>query len=215
MKLIYSIIAFLVVGISATFASPADTTYTVLKDTTALKTRVNTYSKNLTTIESNFTQKKYMSVLTEPSESNGYFCYKNGTMIRWEYIEPFKYLIVINNGRLAVHDENKTNSYDLTSNKAFLEMNSKLGKILQGNVFIDQNDFACMFFENSQNYKLVLTPKAKAHTGFFSRVILYFDKKIFSVSRVVILELSGDKTDIEFTDRKINSPVPDEKFNLQ
>ena len=86
---------------------------------------------------------------------------------------------------------------------------------MQGNVLDDKNDFACNYFENDLNYKLVLTPKSKELKGFFSRVILYFDKKQFSVSRVVLVEISGDKTDIEFTERKINLGIPDDKFLLQ
>jgi len=201
--------------VTALMASPADTTYKVLKDTTLLKSRIANYSKSLETIESSFLQMKYLSVLTEPSRSTGYFCFKNPGMVRWEYDEPFKYLVVIKNDRIFLKDDNKTRSYDMTSSKAFVVLSSNLGKLLQGDIFTNKADFTCKYFENDADYKLVLIPKEKELKKIFGSIMLYFDKKLFSVSKVVMIEVSGDKTEIEFTGRKINQGVSDDKFNIR
>jgi outer membrane lipoprotein carrier protein len=203
------------ISIASVFAIPQDTTYKVLKDTAHLKSLVSNYSKNLLTLESNFVQMKYLSVLTEPSRSSGYFCFKSPGMVRWEYTEPFKYLVVINNDRLFLKDNNKIKSYEMNSSKAFVALSSGLGKLLQGDIFDNKTEFACKYFENEVNYKLILVPKKKELKKIFSSILLYFDKKQFSVSRVVMVELSGDKTEIEFTERKINEGMTDEKFNIR
>lgn len=156
-----------------------------------------------------------MSILTEPVESDGYFCFKNGVMIRWEYTTPFQYLIIINNGRMYIKDDEKKNSYDLTASESFNKLNTILGKILQGNVLSDKNDFNCRYYENDINFKLILMPKSKDIKAFFKEIILFFEKDLFSVARVQMIEVSGDKTDIMFSNRKINSDISDDKFILK
>jgi outer membrane lipoprotein-sorting protein len=203
------------VCLTTVLASPPDTTYKALKDTALLRSRITTYSKNLLTLESSFVQWKYMSVLTEPSKSNGYFCFKNPGKVRWEYIDPFKYLVVISNDRLYLKDDNKTRSFEMTSSKSFVALSSGLGKLLQGDIYDKKSEFSCKYFENELSYKLVLLPTTKELKKVFKGIQLYFDKKLFSVFRVVMIELSGDKTEIEFTNRKINEGVDDEKFSIK
>ncbi|HOY31145.1 MAG TPA: outer membrane lipoprotein carrier protein LolA [Bacteroidales bacterium] len=195
-----------------TIAVTPDTTYRVMKDTALFNTLLKNYNAELSTIECDFVQLKYMSILKQPVESYGRFCYKNGMMIRWEYTEPFKYLIIINNGRMFVKDEEKINSFDLTASESFNKLNTMLGKIVNGRVLDDKNDFLCNYFENDLNYKLVLYPKSKDLNNFFREIVLYFGKELFSVARVQMKELSGDKTDILFNNRKINHEIPEDKF---
>lgn len=196
-------------------AAVVDTAYKTMKDTVLFKSKLKAYTSNLATIECDFVQQKYMSILTEPVASNGYFAYKNGVMIRWEYTEPFSYLIIINNGRMFIKDDEKKNSFDLTASESFNKLNSILAKILKGNVLDDKKDFNCNYYENEFNYKLVLKPKAKDIKGFFKEIVLFFEKKFFSVARVQLNEVSGDRTDIFFNNRKINGEITDDKFILK
>lgn len=196
-------------------AAVTDTSYKTMKDTVLFKSKLKAYTSDLATIESDFIQQKYMSILTEPVASKGYFAYKNGVMIRWEYTEPFSYLIIINNGRMFIKDDEKKNSFDLTASESFNKLNTILAKILKGNVLDDKNEFSCTYLENDLNYKLVLKPKAKDIKGFFKEIVLFFEKKLFSVARVQLNEVSGDRTDIFFNNRKINGEIPDEQFILK
>jgi len=196
-------------------AAVPDTAYKTMKDTVLFKNKLKAYTSDLATIECDFVQQKYMSILTEPVASTGYFAYKNGVMIRWEYTEPFSYLIIINNGRMFIMDDEKKNSFDLTASESFNKLNTILAKILKGNVLDDKNDFSCNYYENEFNYKLVLKPKAKDIKGFFKEIVLFFEKKLFSVARVQMNEVSGDRTDISFNNRKINGEIPDEQFILK
>lgn len=195
--------------------TPPDTAYKVLVDTIMLKTRIKNYSNNLQSIESNFTQKKYLSVLTEPSKSAGNFCFKEPSMVRWEYTEPFKYLLLIRDNRLYVLDNNKSKSYNTTSSKAFVALNSIMGNLLRGSVFENKADFFCKYYENTFNFKIVLVPRMNELKNYFNSIIIYFDKKLFSVSRLTLIEKKGDTTDLEFINRKINESISEEKFNIR
>ena len=214
-RILVNITLILLFSSATVMSAVPDTSYKTMKDTVLFKNRLKAYTSDLATIECDFVQQKYMSILTEPVASNGYFCYKNGVMIRWEYTEPFNYLIIINNGRMFIKDDEKKNSFDLTASESFNKLNAILAKILKGNVQDDKKDFSCNYYENELNYKLVLKPKAKDIKVFFKEIVLFFEKKFFSVARVQLNEVSGDKTDIFFNNRKINGEIPDEKFILK
>ncbi|HNW69465.1 MAG TPA: outer membrane lipoprotein carrier protein LolA [Bacteroidales bacterium] len=214
-RILVNITLILLFSSATVMSAVPDTSYKTMKDTVLFKNRLKAYTSDLATIECDFVQQKYMSILTEPVASNGYFCYKNGVMIRWEYTEPFNYLIIINNGRMFIKDDEKKNSFDLTASESFNKLNAILAKILKGNVLDDKKDFSCNYYENELNYKLVLKPKAKDIKVFFKEIVLFFEKKFFSVARVQLNEVSGDKTDIFFNNRKINGEIPDEKFILK
>jgi outer membrane lipoprotein-sorting protein len=196
-------------------SSPVDSVFRVMKDTTAFKNKLAAFSKSLISIESDFTQHKSMSMLKTPVVSEGYFCYRNGTQVRWEYQQPFEYLVVINDGKLTVKDESHTNNYDMTSNKAFLEINANLTSIIDGSVLEKKTDFSPKYYENDNYYKIELTTVSKDMKEYFSNVVVYFDKTDCSVSKLFMNESSGDNTVIEFHHKKINQPISDEKFIIR
>jgi outer membrane lipoprotein-sorting protein len=200
---------------SENYGSPADTSYTPVKDTITLKKKISGSSEINKTIESNFIQEKHMSIFTEPVTSKGRFSYKNKTMVRWEYTEPFEYVVVINNGKLSVRDNSKVNSYDMTANSAFLEINGKLNAIIKGDIVNDNKDFRIRYFENNSLYLLKLKPLSKDMKNFFKEIEICFDKKDISVSIIKMVELSGDFTEIKFIGKKINVEISDDKFNLK
>ncbi|MEI7664030.1 MAG: outer-membrane lipoprotein carrier protein LolA, partial [Bacteroidota bacterium] len=54
-----------------------------------------------------------------------------------------------------------------------------------------------------------LSPKIRES---LSEIVIWFDRKDYSVSHLEMFEPGGDCTKINFTDKKINQPVDDEKF---
>ncbi|MDD4214917.1 MAG: outer membrane lipoprotein carrier protein LolA [Bacteroidales bacterium] len=214
-KIFYILLLIVTVPIGALHALPPDTTFRVLKDTSVLKRKISEYTASLQSLESNFVQHRYISVLTVPVESKGYFCYKNDAMIRWEYIEPFKYLMIINNETVYVSDEGKNTAFNMSGNTGFGRIANLFDKMFKGNVMDDKKDFSCGYFENDLYYKMVLNPKNKNIKNFFIEIHLYFEKSLFSVERIIMKEQSGDITDIIFHDRKLNGNVPDDKFIIK
>jgi outer membrane lipoprotein-sorting protein len=200
---------------SASLSLPPDTIYTSVKDTSALKLKISKSSEINKTIESDFVQKKHLSIFTEPVISKGRFCYKNKTMVRWEYVDPFEYVVVINNGKLNVKDNAKVSSYDMTANTAFLEINGKLNAIIQGDIVNDKKDFIIKYLENNTYYLLKLKPLSKEMKKFFKEIDIYFDRKDVSVSIIKMTELSGDYTEIKFISKRLNVEIPDDKFILK
>ena len=76
--------------------------FKTVKDTTALKQKIESMSKATTSIESDFTQEKNLSMLSEKIISKGHFVFKKENLLRWEYNTPSKYLIVINKDKVII-----------------------------------------------------------------------------------------------------------------
>jgi outer membrane lipoprotein-sorting protein len=155
-----------------------------------------------------------MSVFTDEQMSEGKFYFRDENMIRWEYFSPFKYLIVINNEKLTIQDEGKTNTYDLSTGNIFSAIGDNLGSILQGK-FSAGNDFKVKYFQNAMSYKAELIPADETMKGFFNRIIIFYDKRQFGVSGVILNEPDGDFTRIVFKNSKPNAVVDPDLFIIK
>ena len=201
-KIIF-LLLFPFIGISQSFK--------VLKDTTSLKQKIELMSKSTISIESDFVQEKNLSMLSEKIISKGHFVFKKENLLRWEYVSPSKYLIIINKDKVMIKDEKKTTKYDMNSNKVFKEINDIMLSCVQGTIF-KSNKFKTSYFENEKGYKLELIPLSKNMKETFKKINLYFDKNVTSVSKMEMVETSEDVTTLDFTNKKINAPVSEAIF---
>lgn len=188
--------------------------YKVVKDTLALKIKIESMSKITTSIESDFVQEKNLSVLSEKIVSKGHFVFKKDNLLRWEYFTPSKYLIIINKEKIIIKDEKKTTKYDMNSNKVFKEINDIMLSCVQGTIF-KSNKFKTAYFENDKYYKLELLPQAKNMKESFKKINLYFDKSVTSVAKMEMVETNEDLTSIDFSNKKLNAPIADNIFTIK
>jgi len=66
----------------------------------AFQERLKQEAANIRSIESDFTQEKYLDVFSEKVISKGRFYFKQDNMIRMDYSSPLNYLIIINGQKL-------------------------------------------------------------------------------------------------------------------
>ncbi len=185
--------------------------YKSVKDTLAFKQKMEAQSKLVNTIESDFTQEKYLSVMSEKIITKGHFLFKKVNMLRWEYTTPLKYLIAINKDKMYIKDNGKVSKYDINSNKMFKSINEMMVNTVQGNL-LTSKDYKAKYYENEKFYLLELTPLQKGAKDFLKVIQLYIDKTDYAVVKVKMIEPSDDYTMIDFSNRKTNQPIGDEKF---
>jgi outer membrane lipoprotein-sorting protein len=185
--------------------------YKPVKDTLAFKQKMEAQSKLVNTIESDFTQEKYLSVMSEKIITKGHFLFKKVNMLRWEYTTPLKYLIAINKDKMYIKDNGKVSKYDINSNKMFKSINEMMVNTVQGNL-LTSKDYKAKYYENEKFYLLELTPLQKGAKDFLKVIQLYIDKTDYAVVKVKMIEPSDDYTMIDFSNRKTNQPIGDEKF---
>jgi len=186
-----------------------------MKDVAGFKSRLEAMSKKVNTIESDFIQEKNLSVLTNKIISKGHFLYKKENNIRWEYSQPYRYLIIISNNRIFIKEDQNQKQYDMQSNKMFQEMNKFISGCIQGDILKNDQEFNIAYFEDDQNYFVTLMPRAESMRKMLNEVQIWFNKSDLTVSRIKMLESGGDYTRIDFTNKKLNTDISVEKFNFQ
>ena len=188
-------------------------TMTPMSDTVAFKNGLEKFSASTQSIQSEFVQEKKLKMLNDKVVSKGLLYFKKENKLRWEYDEPYSYIVALNNGKVMLKDEGKVTTFDANANKLFLELNDILITCINGNIF-QSKKFSFRFLETEKNNVAELTPGSSAMKNFIQKIILYFDKADFTVSKVEMLEPSGNSTVITFKNKKLNLDIPEKNFVL-
>ena len=196
-------------------SATAQTGFKKMTDTKAFEEKVNRIAEQTETIQCNFVQEKKLSFMTDKIISEGRFFFKKEDQLRWEYTDPFSYIIILNDGKLMIDDEGNQNEISLKSNKTFQEINQLLTQSLKGNVLGETDKFTYEILEGEKEYLVKLTPIAKEMKEYMNRIDVYFDKTDMMVAGVDMHEQSEDMTSIRFSQRKINESVSASMFQLK
>lgn len=167
-----------------------------------------------TSIKSDFTQDKNLSMLSEKITSKGNFWFKKDSRVRMEYTQPFKYLMILNRDKVYVKDGAKESKVSTKSNKIFQQINKIMIDCMQGTM-LDNTDFRTRVFENKTAALVELTPVSKGMREMFKSINVVVDKKDFSVTSIQMLELSGDNTLMRFTNKELNASIADTLFDIK
>lgn len=186
-----------------------------MKDIAGFKSRLSNMSASVSTIESDFVQEKNLSVLANKIISRGHFCFKRENNIRWEYLQPYKYLIIISKDKIFIKEESSQKQYDIQSNRMFQEMNKFISGCIQGDILKNDKDYQVGYFEDDSYYFVKLVPVSEKMRQMLQEVQIWFDRKDLTVSRIQMNEAGGDYTKIDFTGKKLNTDIPLEKFSFK
>jgi outer membrane lipoprotein-sorting protein len=197
----------------STLASAQYSGYKPVLDLVNFKKEFAVQSGKISSISSNFRQEKILTALTEKITSTGTFRFKRSNKVRIEYQKPFSYLMIMNGEKMLVKDENKESKVNVKSNKLFQQINRVMVDCMQGTM-LESKDFTTKVFENNERYLLEMTPVSKNLREFFQNIVLYVEKKDYSVHAIEMNEPAGDQTIITFMDKKLNEQVPDAVFAL-
>ena len=185
-----------------------------LTDTKPVEEKLIQASKSITTITSDFIQEKHLEYLSVVIESKGRFWFIKPAILRWEYTEPFKYLIVINQGKITIKDEDKKNEFDINSNKAFQELNDIIVNSVNGTL-IESEKYDFEMLEGKESWLVRMFPKNEQVKKTLKNIDLYFLKSDLSVHKIKMIENDQDYTIITLTNKKFNEPVSNTVFEVK
>ncbi len=193
----------------------AQTPATPMKDVAGFRQKLISVTAGIKTIESDFTQEKKLSILSNTLVSKGHFCFRRENNIRWEYLQPYKYLIIISQDKIYIKEENDQKQYDIQSNKMFQEMNRFISGCIQGDILKNDKDYKIGYFEDSRYYFVTLVPVAEKMRQMLNEIQIWFDRTDLTVARIRMMESGGDYTRIDFVNKKLNTDIPLEKFSFK
>jgi len=166
------------------------------------------------TLQAKFVQEKKSSLLSAPVRSEGLLSYEAGGSVRWEYLKPDPYTILITgDGFQAYYPSlNKVKTARITRMRNriyhFLLATEPLEK-LKAHFQVELR-----FAKARPTFTLVLTPLTPRLAKYISSVTIYVDKKLMLPVEVLVTEKDGDFTHLEFSGHRINADLPAGTFAL-
>jgi len=212
MRNVRSIFAILLILVGTNVFSQEN--YAPMKDISSFKSQLDNMSSAVQTIESDFIQEKNLSVLSNKIVSRGSFSFRKDNNIRWEYTEPYPYLIILSGGRIFIKEESGQKQYDIQSNKMFQEMNRFISGCIQGDILKNETDYTMEYLENDNAFVVKLVPNSLTMREMLNAIHITFDRKDLTVTTITMVEAGGDYTRIDFINKKLNTDIPLEKFDF-
>ena len=207
-------IALLILALIPARSIGQEQDWTEMKDTAGFAAKLAVMAKSTVTIQSEFVQVKHMDFLTEDLVTKGRFLFKKENKIRWEYTEPYQYIIIMNDGKIFIKDGEKENKFDIKSRIIFNRINEMMLNTIQGKV-LNRRDFHSQFFESEEHFIVKMTPSDKKMQKYVEQIEIYFGKSDYHVAKIKITEKSGDFTKISFINRVSNVTIDEEKFRIK
>ena len=194
--------------LSAALPLQAETLAEVIK-------RVQQQQKSTTTLQAEFRQEKEMALLAKPEVSTGTFTYSRPANVLWTYETPKRVQMVIADGMMTTYyaDLRKAEKIDVKrfEDRIFKYMGATgaIGELAR------YFDFTFSDAKSKPVYVLDLTPKTRAVSKRVKRIKISIDKKTYLTRNIEYVEGDGDITRYEFTNVRVNEPVPAARFALQ
>ncbi len=207
--IVSGLIIFLIPGLLA-----AQEGFRKMNDPEAFKGKLTQASASVNSITSDFIQEKSLSVLSQKIISKGSFCFQKENNVRWEYTEPYRYLIIISSNKMYMRDEKTRKQMDIQSNPMFQQMNKFISGCIQGDILKNANDYNIEYLENGNSYYVKLIPKNEKMKQMIGEVDIWFDKDDMSVISLKMVESGNDYTRINFVNKTLNAEISPEKFSF-
>lgn len=174
-------------------------------------TTINKAASGLKSMSCNFTQTKYLSLLSDKMVSEGKMYYRQSDKLRWEYTTPYSYLFIFNGTKVYVGGNNRKDVIDTNTNKVFKEVARIMMNTVTGKALSDSSDFSVDIESSGTNWIVTLVPKKKDIKQMFTKIMLTFTKSNTMISEINIYEKNGDRTNIKLknitTDTSLNESL--------
>ncbi|HNF72126.1 MAG TPA: outer membrane lipoprotein carrier protein LolA, partial [Chitinophagaceae bacterium] len=168
----------------------------------------------LLSVQSDFSQVKSLSMLKDKVSSSGRFYYQQKNKVRIEYIKPFQYLMILNDGQMLMKDEQKQSTFNTHSNKILQSVNNILIDCLSGNVYRNR-EFKTSVFESNKEYQLWMLPQSSFMKKMFNRIEVFVSKSNYSIQKLVMTEINGDQTQMVFSNQVLNKTLDSQLFKTR
>lgn len=195
---------------------------TPVSDVEGLKAKMQASAEKITSIQSDFTQEKYVSVMASTMKSSGKFYYQKTDKVKLEYTVPFKQDLVMNGTKLMMKaDGGKPMIMDAASNPMMAELKKVISACMSGNIANIGDNYKMTYFVDGSNYLIEIVPQSADIKKFAEKVDLYLDSSDFTVVRMRMIEAKkpnqskNDYTDYTFTNKKKNAAIAESVFAIK
>ena len=178
------------------------------------KKHISQAAAKIKTMQCDFVQTKHLKMLNDKMVSKGRMYYQQSDKLRWEYTAPYTYTFVINGSKVMMRNNRRNDVIDVNQNKVFREIARIMMSSVVGNCLNNPKDFKATISSDKDQWIATLTPQRKDLKTMFQTIRLYFDRQKQMVQKVELTEKKGDKTVIELTNAKTNTPINANTFSI-
>ena len=169
-------------------------------------------ASSMQTMQCRFVQSKTMAMLTEPSVSEGKMYFSSPDRLRWEYLTPYPFALVVNGERIVKVTDGKAEVLEGNAGRMYQGIVSMIMGSASGKKLFDTSAFDVVLYDDGACWKAEMTPKRRDMKRMFSQLVFHFDKKSQVIDHVEFIEPKGDKTEIRFEEVRLNEAIGEEKF---
>lgn len=170
-----------------------------------------TENQKIKTLQSDFVQIKKLDFLDKDIVTSGTMSMQSPNILKWQYTKPYQYSVIFKSGKIYINDQGKKSTVNMKSDQ-FEKISQMITGSANGKIFVDP-DFAISYFKNGQYNIARFVPKQDKMKQYIQQIELHVDKDNATVSKVVMLEASGDTTSINFKNTQLNVALPASVFN--
>lgn len=161
-------------------------------------------------VRAEFIQEKHMKILAKPLVSTGVMLFKSPKSVRWEYFQPVRSILMMDNGRVKRFIEGENGLVeDLGPAKEIMQF------VLQEITYWLKGEF-----DSSSNFTtslkgertIVMTPKEESFLKVIERIELTLSDQPGVMDRVRIIETQDTYTEYRFQKTMVNIPLDDVLF---
>ncbi|MDR2410947.1 MAG: outer membrane lipoprotein carrier protein LolA [Bacteroidales bacterium] len=215
MKYVKQISGLILIGISF-YSISQPQNYTLLTGTAKnnIETKIKTASQNISSMQCKFVQKKTSTLFSEQAVSKGILFYKSPDFLRWQYTEPNPLVLIFRENNAFIQNEKGT---FINSNKMLKQLGNLIISNINGKGLTDNGNFKIDYYANENDKSILwikLTPVAKRLKEMYTSIQIKIATVDYLAMEIIMEEISGDKTTITFSDKKINIIISDNQFSI-
>lgn len=194
---------------------PSDESLSSVDRLGALVERMKIEQKGFATLVATFEQETSTEMLVEAEKSKGTFYYEAPDKVRWQYDAPTPKVIVINGDELVTWYQDLHRAEKVQVGRYSDAVFKYLGASGSLETLMDYFSLRVDFPKGPEPYRIDLVPRYKRVEKRLKEMSVAIDGRLFVPIKLSYVEPNGDATEYEFTDFRVNEPLPEAHFELE
>jgi len=181
-----------------------------IKDKKGVKQTIEQTHQQMTSLLASFTEYTFSDLLEEPQQNFGKLYFKKANKIRWEN-ETNQQVILLKDEKIKIYEHKRL--INNQNNQRIVKPLQKMMVSLLSGSFLNEEDFAISYLENTKYYQLILIPKHNRMAKYIREIDLLFSKNTLFLGEITLKNQGKQKIKYVFSQIKPNTAIEERKFD--
>ncbi len=177
--------------------------------------RITQQMADLKSVQVDFIQEKKMAIFSSPIVLRGTLSWERPDSFAWHIVSPIRYAIIMRQGIARQWDgeHNSVQEFKMTSNPIMRIASQQMQRWFSGNYQQLATEYNISLASRKPLILTCVPHKDSPEAGFIKYVSIQFREDLRYISKITIEEVSGDITDIQFENARLNETVPTDAWH--